>query len=115
MATSTMANPNAKATVTITTDTSKIAVRNWGKITARIVNGLLIIIGHGVYALNPIANETVVATVSGVSNVEAASVAAKVDGQDDPGIAMFAGNTLRMINVHNADKAIYFTIVVPLL
>jgi len=115
MANSTIQNPNAKATVTITLDTSKVAVRSWGKIAARIVDGLLIIIGHGLYALNPIANETVVATVSNVSNLETVSCAAKVDGQTEPGIAMFGSNTLRLINIQNADKAMYFTLVVPIM
>ena len=100
--------------VTLTLDTSKVAIRDWGRVAARKAGSLLIINGHGLYTLTNIGNETQVGTLSGVSGVPACSVAVKVDGQSEPGIAMVNGNTLRLINVQNADKAMYFTLVAPL-
>lgn len=97
--------------VAITLDTSKVAVRSWGVVRARKVADMLFVYIHGLYALKAISNETNVATISGVSNVPTVSVAMKVDGQSEAGVAMFSGNSLRLINVQNADKAMYGTIV----
>ena len=100
--------------VTLTLDTSKVAIRNWGRVAARKAGSLLIISGHGLYTLTSIGDETQVGTLSGVSGVPSCSVAMKVDGQSEPGIAMVSGNTLRLINIQHADKATYFTLVAPL-
>ena len=100
--------------VAINMDSSKLFIRDWGKFTARKTGGMLSIIAHGVVAKQVIANETAVATCPSLSNVPAASCAVKVDGQTEPGIAMFAGNTLRLINIQHADYALYFTLTMPL-
>lgn len=97
--------------ISITLDTSIVAVRSWGVVRVRKVADMLIVYIHGLYTLTTITNETPVATVNGVSNVPTASVAIKVDGQTEPGIAMFSGNSLRLINVQNTDKAMYGTII----
>jgi len=114
MATSTVPAENKLQEVTITLDSTKAAIRNWGRLIARRQGNLLIVCGHGLYTMVPIANETDVGTISGVSNISSVSAPVKVDGQSDPGIVVVGGNTLRMLNIQNADKATYFTIVVPL-
>ena len=102
------------ADVSISLDTTKVAVRGWGRISVKKLCGLLVINAHGLYALSPIANETDIATISGVSGIPTESTPAKVDAQDSAGIAICGGNTLRLINIQNTDKVIYFTLVVPL-
>lgn len=115
MATSTVPmGTGALQEVQLTLNTNLVAIRDWGRIIARKTANLLIINAHGLYTLTPIGNETAVATLNGVSVPVTLSAPAKVDAQDDSGIAAVGGNTLRLINVRNADKAIYFTLVVPL-
>ena len=114
MATSTIPANNKLQEVSITLDATKAAVRNWGRLIARRDGDALIVCGHGVYTLVSIANETSVGTIAGVSNLSSVSAPIKVDGQTEPGIVVIGGNTLRLLNIQNADRAMYFTIIVPL-
>lgn len=106
---------NYPVDVPITMDSTKVELRSWGKFAVRRTGGMLVIMSHGLVGKVAIANETVVATIPSVSGIPTASCAVKVDGQSEPGIAMFANNTLRLINIQNANYAMYFTLTVPLL
>lgn len=114
MATSTIFAPNTLTELAITLDSSKAAVRSWGRLIARRQGNLLIVCAHGLYTLAPIANETSIGTIANISNVNSVSVPVKVDGQSEPGVAVVGGNTLRVLNIQNGDRVMYFTIVVPL-
>lgn len=114
MATSTIPEAIKLQEVAITLDAAKAAVRNWGRLVARKQGDLLIVCGYGLYTLAPIINETNVGNIANVSNINSVSAAVKVDGQSEPGIVVVGGNTLRLLNIQNADRAMYFTIVVPL-
>lgn len=101
-------------TVTITPDSTKISIAQWGALKVRKIADMLIIMGHGVLALSAITAETVVATVSGVSDVPTVSALMRVDGQQNPAIAVFANSTLRFVGVTQTNQAIYFELIVPL-